>query len=322
MERWLICGSPRWNNYYLVHHYAKMYLPKSAIIVTCGGTTGTDQLAIEYAHRNNHAVDEYPIAVKNLENVKQRNRQIERYCHGAIIFNDNTQGTLSDLLDVFMSTKKAVVTVDISPDDQIDFNWRCTDPQLNHYFDACSQREITYGNIADLTLAILYHPDLMEQLYQAKEEVYVKSDTPSLAGGLSRWMKLWAVHDLLLRLKDQELNQKGTEPNPEELAKYWTQVKHPTPVFTSEATQLLKDFNEVVASGNRIWLEANKNQVVDKNVFLGRQDEDDSVNTFYQIKDNSDVVIFERNTEFEDAPFQVGKWYVDGAKVHTKLNSI
>ena len=315
MNRFLIVGSPKFNNYYIFSNYIDEYLPANSTIVTCGSETGTDCLAQEYCYRNNIVLEEYKLLPpKTMDTVKLRNAQIISYCNSAIIFNDNNNVVVSDFVDRLTSRRIPVIDINIRQSDNIDCNYECKNEYLNQFFRLCSQAEYSIPHLVDVSLAILQNDDVLQHLLDCNNNEFFKTDKTNMAVGFAYWMKCNEAPYIKSRLRHDERKELQKPSTPlEELAKIWNEKKHPNVTLTTSNLQVLKDFTECVADGNNLWIEASDDQVVKKNLWRTREqlldEEDDPVNSYYWTKDDSNTVVFYRNDEFDNSPFKAGMWY-------------
>ena len=316
MKRFLICGGQKFNNYYLFRKYVKEYIEPDAILVTCGGVGGTDAMSREFADKERLPIEEYPITHNDKESALRRNMQILNYCQSGIIFDDGSKGTVEHLKSQLMITTKSVAIVEIRPEDNIDCNIDCTNSFLKEYFDMCKKSEYSISNLADIVMAILFHEEILKNILDAKDSEFIKSDTLNMAAGFAYWMKHNAVPYIKQRLAHDERRKPNEHIVPlEDQVKIWTNKEHPCSVSTKENLPILNDFLNTVVDGRQLWLEANDQQIIKKNIWQTREElhknEDRPINSYYETKDNSNTKVFYRNTEFDASPFRAGLWYVD-----------
>ena len=316
MQRFLISGSSRFNNYFLFSKYIKDYMPKDAIMVTCGGDYGTDAMSREYSARNNILLEEYPVSSPDKDSVVNRNHQIMGYVKSAVIFDDGRPGTVEHIKNTLMRSRKSVVVVEITPNDNIDCNIDCSEAYLKDYFNISRMSEYTMHNLADAVLAVLGKEEILQHILDAKETDFFKSDSVNMAAGFSYWMKHNELPYLRQRLRHEERRKPETcHVSLEELISIWNQKQHPAPVVTSEGLPVLTDFEDTVVDGRQLWLQANDNQVIKNNLWQTHEqmldEESEPINSRYETKDTSDTRVFYRNTEFDASPFKSGYWYFD-----------
>ena len=317
LKRFLISGSTRFNNYYLFSKYVTEYLPPNPVIVTCGGTGGTDEMAREYCNRNNILIEEYPCSTPDVDKVVERNVQIMGYCNSSLIFDDGlSRGTVFYLRKQLNATSKALVVVEINERDNIDCHYQCTNEFLTTYFNLCNRTGYSIHMLTDISLAILYHDEVLQHILDAKEEEFTKSEDINMAAGFAHWLKQNAVPYMKRRLIHEERTMpKESRVSVEELANIWNNKIHPARVITTENLPVLADFDTTVADGKQLWLEATDDKVVKINLWQtldqlkSLKDDENPVNTYYTTKDNSKTVVFFRNEEFDNSPFKADRWY-------------
>lgn len=317
MKRFLISGSSKFNNYYLFYRYVAYYMPRDCIIVTCGGSSGTDAMAREYSNRCKIPIEEYPVAHVDKDSVYARNQQILEYCHSAIIFDDGKPGTAQHLRDLLFSTNKSVVVIEIDPIlDTIDNYYECLDPELNEYFHTFKRSECNMQNLADAVMTVMRSRNVLQRIIDLDDSKFVKSKSPDMGAGFAHWIKANAVPEIkqLLAL-DERKRVKTSLVSLEEMIKIWGNKVHPVLVYTTTGLPVLRDYVDIIPEGNKLWLEADDSMVIKSNVWQTREQIDNDelcpINSMYEAKDTSGTKIFYRNADFESSPFRSGYWYVE-----------
>ena len=314
MKRFLIRGSPKFNNYYLFRKYVKEYLPENPIIVTCGGNGGTDLMAREYCEKEQIPIEEYPVEHHDQESVFRRDIQMIAFCNIALIFDAGNKGTVEHIKDSLLNTKKPTIVINIQDSDNINCNIDCTNKFLKEYFDMCKKSEYNISNLADVTLAILFHEEILKNILESKDDEYAVSENINMAAGVAWWLK----HNELPYIKQRLVHEERKDTlkpivSLEERNKIWTNKEHPVSVSTIKNLPVLTDFTYPVLDGNHLWLEAEDNNVVKNNLWQTREQmmskDDNPINSYYETKDDSNTKVFYRNTEFDASPFRAGMWY-------------
>lgn len=344
LRRFLVCGSRRFNNYYIVYRYLQQYLPKGAIIVS-GGATGADTLAQIYGELNNHPVEVYQAKWDTFGKSAgmRRNADMAANSDHCIAFWDGVSKGTADMIDRMKKRGCNPTIIDISEDDIIKPHYN-TVVHINHdEFDVYIGRRLYGFEESPLTnpfrmnanttrlMAIsmfadkfLKDPKMIRYALSVSDKVFGCWCSPELCHG--DFLK-WCLDNLSVR---SELNQLATEleqkenedkidqkttkeyrdQNPEKYVENGEAVL----LYSTAKTNIFTGYNDVVYDGWKCYLEIKDKDVVKSNIHrcaVSQYDkpDDEAARLFYTPNDNSKLRIAYQQTDFADSPFKAGYWY-------------
>ena len=350
LRRFLVCGSRRFNNYYILYRYLKQYLPKGAIIVS-GGATGADTLAKIYGELNGHPVEEYLAKwdVFGKSAGMRRNADMAANSDHCIAFWDGISHGTKDMIDRMEKRGAPVTIVDISEDDIIKPHLDCV-VHVNHdEFDVYIGRKMysfeesilanPYRMNANTTRLMviamfadkfLKDPKMIRYALTITDKKFGCWCSPELChGDFLKWCLLTpSVHSELVKLAD-ELEKKSDEhqnvqnkpreykdQNPEKYIENGEAV----PLYSKAKTKLFTGYNDVVYDGWKCYLEIKEKDVVRTNMHRTMKSDydkpdDEAPRLFYTANDTTKIPIVYQQTDFADSPFKGGYWYVPACLV-------